>query len=41
MSKKPIQYAKPTDLEGRLPMRLAFPFGLQHVLAMFVGNLSP
>ena len=22
-------------------MKLAFPFGLQHVLAMFVGNLSP
>ena len=41
MSKKPIVYSSPTELDGRLPMRLAFPFGLQHVLAMFVGNLSP
>ena len=41
MSKKPIVYGSPNELEGRLPMRLAFPFGLQHVLAMFVGNLSP
>ena len=41
MSKKPIVYSSPTELNGRLPMRLAFPFGLQHVLAMFVGNLSP
>ena len=41
MSKKPIVYGSPNELEGRLPMKLAFPFGLQHVLAMFVGNLSP
>lgn len=41
MSKKPVVYASPTDLDGRLPLRLAIPFGLQHVLAMFVGNLSP
>ena len=41
MSKKPVVYSSPTELDGRLPMRLAFPFGLQHVLAMFVGNLSP
>ena len=41
MSKKPVVYSSPNELEGRLPMRLAFPFGLQHVLAMFVGNLSP
>ena len=41
MSKKPVVYSSPNELEGRLPMKLAFPFGLQHVLAMFVGNLSP
>ena len=41
MSRKPTVYSSPNELNGRLPMRLAFPFGLQHVLAMFVGNLSP
>ena len=28
-------------LEGRVPLRRAIPFGLQHVLAMFVANLAP
>ena len=28
-------------LEGRVPLDKAIPFGLQHVLAMFVGNLTP
>ena len=41
MSKKPVVYSSPNELDGRLPLKLAFPFGLQHVLAMFVGNLSP
>ena len=41
MSRKPTVYSSPNELNGRLPMRLAFPFGPQHVLAMFVGNLSP
>ena len=41
MSRKPTVYSSPNELNGRLPLRLAFPFGLQHVLAMFVGNLSP
>lgn len=41
MSKKPIVYSSPNELDGRLPLRLAIPYGLQHVLAMFVGNLSP
>ena len=35
------QFATPHDLDGRLPLRQAIPLGLQHVLAMFVGNLSP
>ena len=26
---------------GKMPFRKAFPLGLQHVLAMFVGNLTP
>jgi NCS2 family nucleobase:cation symporter-2 len=29
------------QLEGRPPLRIAFPLGLQHVLSMFIGNLAP
>ncbi|MGN1266729.1 MAG: uracil-xanthine permease family protein, partial [Dorea sp.] len=28
-------------LEGRVPVAKAIPFGLQHILAMFVANLTP
>lgn len=28
-------------LEGRVPLAKAIPFGLQHVLAMFVANIAP
>ena len=28
-------------LNGRVPLSRAIPFGLQHVLAMFVANLAP
>ena len=28
-------------LEGRVPIGKAIPFGLQHILAMFVSNLAP
>ena len=28
-------------LEGRVPLGKAIPFGLQHILAMFVANLTP
>lgn len=31
----------PQDLEGRIPLNQAIPLGLQHVLAMFAGNLTP
>lgn len=31
----------PYDFEGKLPLKQAIPLGLQHVLAMFVGNLTP
>ena len=29
------------QLNGRVPLSKAIPFGLQHVLAMFVANLAP
>lgn len=35
------KYTSPYDLNGRIPLPQAIPLGLQHVLAMFVGNLSP
>ena len=28
-------------LDGRVPVAKAIPFGLQHVLAMFVANVTP
>ena len=28
-------------LDGRVPLGKAIPFGLQHILAMFVSNLTP
>lgn len=31
----------PYSFEGKLPLKQAIPLGLQHVLAMFVGNLTP
>lgn len=34
-------YTSPYSLDGRIPLSQAIPLGLQHVLAMFVGNLSP
>ena len=34
-------YTSPYEFEGRLPLKQAVPLGLQHVLAMFVGNLTP
>lgn len=29
------------QLEGRVPLQTAIPLGMQHVLAMFAGNLAP
>lgn len=29
------------QLDGRIPLGKALPFGLQHILAMFVANISP
>lgn len=34
-------YVSPQDFRGMLPLQKAIPLGLQHVLAMFVGNLTP
>lgn len=33
--------ATPYDFEGRIPLSQAIPLGLQHVMAMFIGNLTP
>lgn len=41
MSNNEKYTATPYDLDGRPPLGLAIPLGLQHVLAMFVGNLTP
>ena len=40
MSKEKV-YSSPYEFEGRIPLKQAIPMGLQHVLAMFVGNLTP
>lgn len=29
------------ELEGKVPLKQAIPLGIQHVLAMFLGNVSP
>ena len=29
------------ELDGRVPLKQALPFGLQHILAMFVANITP
>jgi xanthine/uracil permease len=35
------QYNLIYQLDGRPPLKVAVPLGLQHVMAMFVGNLAP
>ena len=39
--KKAEGYSSPYDFEGRIPLSQAIPLGLQHVMAMFIGNLTP
>lgn len=34
-------YSSPYKLEGKIPLGQAILYGLQHVMAMFVGNLTP
>lgn len=41
MSKKMSLAPEAFKFEGKMPLRQAIPLGLQHVLAMFVGNLTP
>lgn len=38
---KKTNYTSPYKFEGRISLKQAIPLGLQHVLAMFVGNLTP
>lgn len=40
-SKQNGSYASPHEFKGRIPLKHAIPLGIQHVLAMFVGNLTP
>ena len=40
-NKKEISVSNIYRLEGRVPIEKAIPFGLQHILAMFVANLTP
>lgn len=39
--KKEQNYTDLYTFEGKVPLKQAIPTGLQHVLAMFVGNLTP
>ena len=39
--KKQVEYTSEYELEGRIPLGRAILLGMQHVLAMFVSNLTP
>lgn len=39
--KKKLQINNIYKLDGRVPVGKAIPFGLQHILAMFVANIAP
>jgi len=41
MSNKASSVSNIYKLDGRVPVAKAIPFGLQHILAMFVSNLAP
>ena len=41
MSNKTCSVDNIYQLEGRVPLLKAIPFGVQHILAMFVANLTP
>ena len=41
MENKNVSVGNIYRLDGRVPLLKAIPFGLQHVLAMFVANLTP
>lgn len=39
--KKKVDIQNIYELDGRVPILKAIPFGIQHILAMFVANLTP
>ena len=41
MSEENTSNRAPYEFYGKIPLKQAIPLGLQHVLAMFVGNLTP
>lgn len=41
MSEENTSNRAPYEFYGKMPLKQAIPLGLQHVLAMFVGNLTP
>ena len=41
MSEENTSNRAPYEFYGKIPLKQAVPLGLQHVLAMFVGNLTP
>ena len=41
MSEENTSNREPYEFYGKIPLKQAIPLGLQHVLAMFVGNLTP
>lgn len=41
MNQKEVSVNNIYQLDGRVPVAKAVPFGLQHILAMFVSNLAP
>ena len=41
MAKDKKNYSSPYELKGRVPLGQAVVLGMQHVLAMFAGNLTP
>lgn len=38
---KPFNHAELFELDGSIPLLRAVPYGIQHILAMFVANLAP
>ena len=41
MSSKDCKRKQHLSIRGQVPLLKAIPFGLQHILAMFVANLTP
>ena len=41
MSEENTSNRAPYEFYGKMPLKQAIPLGLQHVLAMFVGNMTP